>query len=265
MSSIPAAANTLRTKHNAAAGKVDRFFPVWGIDPSVNVYVSPKLPVTPEYVGGTFGMTRFIVISFVFLAFAFYELSGGADFDPEETRLARIDVPEAGDAPAVTTDVADASVAAPRPAPISEEVTRVSLNLSSVNDVLRPASTLRTQPAVQRASVPVEETAAVSEEEPVIILPSLLVDRPVITPVDFGDDSAVQTIAANPAATEVRQVTGRSVNVRGGPGTDYSVVDRLVRGDRVEVLQDPGNGWVRLRPVGGGTVGWMADFLLSEG
>ena len=63
----------------------------------------------------------------------------------------------------------------------------------------------------------------------------------------------------------MRSVTGRSVNVRGGPGTDFSVVSRMTRGDQVEVLQDPGNGWVQMRPVGGGTTGWMADFLLSNG
>ncbi len=209
-------------------------------------------------------MTRFIIVTFAFLAFVFYEMSGGADFDAEETRLARIDAPaEVTEAP-LDTDVADASVAAPARTPLPEDVTRVSLNLESVSDVLRPKPTLRTKPAVQRAVETPEEV--VSEEEPTIILPSLLVDRPVITPVDFGNNASVQTVAATPdTATEIRQVTGRSVNVRGGPGTNYSVVNRLVQGDQVEVLQDPGNGWVQLRPVGGGTVGWMADFLLSEG
>ncbi|MEO1555213.1 MAG: SH3 domain-containing protein, partial [Pseudomonadota bacterium] len=62
-----------------------------------------------------------------------------------------------------------------------------------------------------------------------------------------------------------RSVSGNSVNVRGGPGTNFSVVNRMVRGDKVEILQDPGQGWVQLRPVGGGPVGWMADFLLSDG
>ena len=211
-------------------------------------------------------MTRFIIISFVFLAFAFYELSGGADFDAEKTRLARIDAPAEVIQTSLDRDVADASVATPVSAPLPENVTRVSLNLETVNDILRPTSTLQTKPAVKRPAPTPEATEAVSEEAPTIILPSLLVDRPVITPVDFGDDSSVQTVAATPTASgEVRQVTGSSVNVRGGPGTDFSVVDRLVRGDQVEILQDPGNGWVQLRAVGGDTVGWMADFLLSEG
>ena len=207
-------------------------------------------------------MTRFIVITFAFLAFAFYEMSGGSDFDAEETRLSRIDAPAPVTSKSLDTDVADASVATPRSGTTEETVTRVALNLETVNDVLRPEPTLRTQPAVQRAAATPDD--AVSEEEPTIILPSLLVDRPVITPVDFNDDGTVQS-AAVAATRETRQVTGRSVNVRGGPGTDYGIVDRLVKGDTVEILQDPGNGWVKLRPVNGGTIGWMADFLLSEG
>ncbi|WP_415921385.1 SH3 domain-containing protein [Tateyamaria sp. SN6-1] len=208
-------------------------------------------------------MTRFIIISFAFLAFAFYELSGGADFDAEETRLARIDPPSDVQETVIETTVADASVAAPIETPLPEDVTRVALNLESVEDVLRPAPTLRTKPAVQRASATPDD--AVSEEEPTIILPSLLVDRPVITPVDFNADTTTETAGVTGDTRQLRSVTGRSVNVRGGPGTDYSVVNRLVRGDQVEILQDPGNGWVKLRPVSGGTVGWMADFLLSEG
>jgi len=43
------------------------------------------------------------------------------------------------------------------------------------------------------------------------------------------------------------------------------VVNRLILGDEVEVLQDSGDGWVQLRPLNGSPIGWMASFLLSEG
>ncbi|WP_299723031.1 SH3 domain-containing protein [uncultured Tateyamaria sp.] len=203
-------------------------------------------------------MLRFILISFAFLAFVFYEMSGGADFDAEELRLSRIDAP----AEVETTPLQRADLA-PLPQPAPENVTRVSLSLTSVNDVLRPTN-LRTQLA--KETPPIEEEVAVSEEEPVIILPSLIVDRAVITPVTFGEDDEVEQVT--PVASgdfAVRAVTGNSVNVRGGPGTNYAVVNRMVRGDKVEILQNPGDGWVQLRPVGGGPVGWMADFLLSDG
>ena len=200
-------------------------------------------------------MARFIIVSFVFMAWGFYELSGGADFDPVETRMARIDVPAA-----VEEETLDTVIAAAAPQPIPQDVTRVSLNLTSVGDVLRPAPTLRTKAAKPTPAIEAAVTEALSEAEPTIILPSLIEGTAVITPVEFGN-SAQQTSRDAP----VRSVTGNSVNVRGGPGTGYSVVNRLVRGDKVEILQDPGNGWVKLRPVSGGQIGWMADFLLSEG
>lgn len=207
-------------------------------------------------------MARLILVSFAFLAFVFYEMSGGSDFDPEETRLARIDAPIA-----IEEEALDASVVAQNSQPaLPQDVTRVALSLTSVNDVLRP-TTLRTTPA---KIIPAQETPAptgVSEEEPVIILPSLVVNRAVITPVDFGQEPREQPVAAVRAgdSLDVRSVSGNRVNVRGGPGTNFSVVNQLVRGDQVEILQSPGNGWVQLRPIDGGTVGWMADFLLNDG
>ncbi len=212
--------------------------------------------------GGMSVLTRFILVTFAFLAFAFYQMSGGADFDAQETLLARVDAPVA-----VETEKLD-PVAQAQVAPvIPENVTRVALSLTSVNDVLRPTN-LRTRQA-KRIQAP-ETPEAVSEEEPVIILPSLIVDSSAITPVLFGSQAREAEEQAQPVPVPtggfaVRAVIGNSVNVRGGPGTGYSVVNRLTRGDKVEILQNPGDGWVQLRPVGGGTVGWMAEFLLSEG
>lgn len=201
-------------------------------------------------------MLRFILISFGFLAFAFYQMSGGADFDSEKLRLSRIE------APAVVNETnLDVAATAQVLRPIPADVTRVSLDLTSVNDVLRPTN-LRTQ----AARVIPEAEVVVTEEEPLIVLPSLITDRVVITPVDFGaaDEPAPAPIAA-PNRAAIRSVTGASVNMRGGPGTSYAVIDRLLRGDKVEILQDPGAGWVQLRPVGSDTTGWIAEFLLSDG
>lgn len=208
-------------------------------------------------------MARFIFVSFVFMAWAFYEMSGGADFDPEATRLARIDAPVT-----VEEEKLETVIAAAEPAPVPENVTRVALNLTAVDEVLRPAPTLRTTPArvTPAAAEPAVEEAvaeALSEDTPTIILPSLVSDAAVITPVEFGA-TGEQRVASNDAAV-LRSVTGNRVNVRGGPGTGYSIVSRLTRGAEVEILQDPGDGWVKMRPVTGGPVGWMADFLLSEG
>jgi len=202
-------------------------------------------------------MLRFILISFGFLAFAFYQMSGGADFDSEKLRLSRIEAPAA-----VKETNLDATATAQLLQPIPADVTRVSLKLTSVDDVLRP-----TNRRTQAARVVPETQETVTEEEPVIVLPSLITDRVVITPVEFGatDEPAPEPFAAAPDRTAIRSVVGASVNMRGGPGTNYSVIDRLLRGDKVEILQDPGAGWVQLRPVGSDTTGWIAKFLLSDG
>ncbi|MEM6760647.1 MAG: SH3 domain-containing protein [Pseudomonadota bacterium] len=199
-------------------------------------------------------MTRFILITFLFLGFAFYEMSGGSEFDAEATRLSRVDPgPE-------TAAPAKVAVASPAPsvAALPENVSRIKLDLTSVEDVLRPGQR-RAEPVVAATSV----AAAVETAAKIEVLPSLLIDQAVIKPVDFGAEP--EPVVTNAVPNQVRQVTGSAVNVRGGPGTEYSVVNRLVRGDEVEVLQDPGNGWIQLRPVDGGPVGWMAAFLLSQG
>lgn len=202
-------------------------------------------------------MARFIIVTFAFMGWAFYEMSGGSDFDAIETRMARIDMPVE-----VEEKSLDPVVAKVAPPVLPENVTRVALSLTSVNDVLRPEPKLVTTPARETQAVIEDAVAeAVSEEPPTIILPSLVQNEIVFTPVDFSDDAEV----AADADRALRAVTGNRVNVRGGPGTGYSVVNRLVRGDQVEILQDPGDGWVKLRPAEGGTVGWVATFLLSEG
>lgn len=202
-------------------------------------------------------MTRFVLLTFVFLAFAFYELSGGTEFDSEQLRLSRVEAPAETDA----TDVKD-----PATAVATQDVTRVALSLTSVSDV-QPSATPRTAPV----SVVPDAKPILSEAPPAVLLPSLIVDRTEISPVDFGrtdevfsDPQPEETIAADPSIFDVRSISGSSVNVRGGPGTGFAVVNRLERGDLVEILQNPGSGWVQLRPLDGGPVGWMAEFLLSD-
>lgn len=213
-------------------------------------------------------MFRFILVSLGFLGWAFYEMSGGSDFDPVATRMARIEpVAETPfDAPAENSNqvvLASASGDVVDTDPFENEaVTRVSLNLTSLQDaldqsgdaaVVTPAVT-----AVDPAVVPTNVAITTASADTPAIIPSLIVQ----------DDTATAT--ASPAALvseiglDIRTVSGNRVNVRGGPSTNFSVVSKLVRGDAVEILEDNGNGWVKMRSVLTGEEGWMADFLLSE-
>ncbi len=199
-------------------------------------------------------MKRFIFLSFGFLGLAFYELSGGSDFDPIAARNEAVLARSGVDLGADSTGDSARQLAQAQAAP---EVTQVSLNLTSLGDVLDRKADLTEAPL--QVIAPAAEVASV-------------------TPVTFsGNDEAVipslifpgRTSTASPSELgqrqDVRSVAADRANMRGGPGTRFDVVTQLERNTRVEVLQDDGSGWVKLRPADGGPEGWIADFLLTGG
>lgn len=108
----------------------------------------------------------------------------------------------------------------------------------------KPAPVVKPQP----------QTSTVSDQTvQVAFTPTTRVVAPVVQPV------------AQPSlepAGDVRYVSGRSVNVRGGPSTQDDVVGKLVRGDAVRVVFVEDNGWARVRVEGDGVDGYMSlDFL----
>jgi hypothetical protein len=74
-----------------------------------------------------------------------------------------------------------------------------------------------------------------------------------------ADDGRVQAYGDG----DFRRVTGNSVNMRSGPGTDYQRLGSLSKGTEIMVLEEPGNGWVMLEVVSTGETGWMADWLIT--
>lgn len=203
-------------------------------------------------------MVRFIVLTFGFLGWAFYEMSGGADFDAEALRMSRIDADQIAPVTATTpktllaeVDTSDTGTA---------EVTRVALNLTTTRDIVAPAKPLPTAPAPAKFDGAVLSTASLeTPETPEIILPSLI---PAAEPE--AQTTAELLVDEDNGLLDVRAVSGSRVNMRDGPGTYYDVVSNLTRGTLVEILQDPGNGWVKLRPMDGGPEGWMAASLLTN-
>lgn len=73
-----------------------------------------------------------------------------------------------------------------------------------------------------------------------------------------------EVAVAEPAPVDLRAVVAERVNMRAGPGTTYAVIDKLGRGDTVEVIEAGDNGWVRLRIPESGIEGWMAARLLAS-
>jgi multidrug resistance efflux pump len=81
------------------------------------------------------------------------------------------------------------------------------------------------------------------------------------TPVKAGPTS---TIGPTPTATEVpppvqAEVIAWGLNVRSGPGVNYSVIATLSMGDIVPVIDlDPNTGWLQVRLLDGEKIGWIS-------
>lgn len=195
-------------------------------------------------------MNKYIVIAFAFLGVWFYEASGGSKFEPGENSLSVF---------------ADPKPIKPRVEPRQEMVARADTT-APITEVL-PA----------RASTEVEAEAA----DPTAGLTFVSMDVPLFEPqvVELETDSVANAEpTSEPVAVDVaeapepqvlepvrdlRFVDGDRVNMRGGPGTDYAVVGKLLRNDLVEVLKDDGSGWLHLRDTATGIEGWMADWLVT--
>lgn len=84
-----------------------------------------------------------------------------------------------------------------------------------------------------------------------------------ISPIQLVSPQKLAITAPN---AEYRLVTGGSVNLRQGPGTNHAVATKLSRGAEVEILDETAAGWVKLRSLQGGNIGWMSgNFLGSAG
>ena len=189
-------------------------------------------------------MSKFIVGTFLILGWTFYVLSGGADFVPEERAVAE----------AESIIVEEMEVATVEPvAEVAAEPEAEFLVTRADTSVLLDLSTAElTQPAVDS----VDETVVVVEDE-------VVEDQPAVEAVlasiieEAVEEAPVQDL-------DIRTVAGSRVNMRSGPGTNYAVLDTLDGGTEAEVLEVDATGWARIRLQDTGTIGWMAERLLSE-
>ena len=170
-------------------------------------------------------MKRVILVTFFFLAVAFYEMSGGSTFVPEQ-RAAMAEAPP-------------------------ETVTRAeTTTLAALTQVEEPA-------LAETLTVPL--IAPQLAEAPVVETP--VADAAV---VDAVVDAVVEQVATA-GTIDLRQVTAARVNVREGPGTDYAVMDQLVQGTQTEVLEIDSDGWAHVRVIDSGLLGWVsAEYLAAE-
>lgn len=72
-------------------------------------------------------------------------------------------------------------------------------------------------------------------------------------------------VAATAAHAQTRYVDDELIiTLRTGPSNNNAIIRTLESGERVEVLEDNGEGYSRVRVVGDGSEGWVLNQYLSE-
>ncbi|MDK3072116.1 SH3 domain-containing protein [Sedimentitalea sp. JM2-8] len=216
---------------------------------------------------------RLIVSSFAILAAVFYELSGGADFQPPEPPepVARV---ETRPSPTSLPDLA-------RPAtrtPLAQSRERIAARRVADQVAEKPAAVETVPPAASESRGAAQVRSSLSQG--LTLLPaadrngsmqlvSLELGASGLRQAPPKADSAEETTAVprtDPlpdTEKDLREVTGTRVNMRDGPGTIYPVVARLDIGHKVEILSDSGTGWLRLRILPEQQLGWISSSLIS--
>lgn len=205
-------------------------------------------------------MTRFIIATFLLLGWVFFELSGGTDFTPRSA---------IGPAPALQ-DRARAMTSEPAApaAPAGIAATTRIPPLAPIRAQTEPAGAAPLSADLSQR----HPAGIVPQTAPGVPLTLASLQRsgePFATPLDEGLDGPAAAPApisapiSAPPPAGIRRIAGSRVNMRAGPGTTYAVLTSLARGDEVEILGDPGGGWLKLRALPAGRTGWIAARLVE--
>jgi|29_taG_2_1085357.scaffolds.fasta_scaffold02163_2 hypothetical protein len=224
-------------------------------------------------------MSRFVFVSFAFLGWGFYELSGGADFTPPERPV---------------TEIAEA------PTPVTNRGSQNGITVSATSLVTRTMIEARHKDLVrarveERQSPPVlapqdqdgEAHEAAPPASASLFTAGLRAGGLQLASLEAGlggglqsdwreDDAPIAAIrqpglaedtaaGQSPAAeNDIRSIRASRVNMRQGPGTAYPIITRLLAGDEVIVIDDNGSGWLHLRTTDDEHFGWIAASLVSK-
>lgn len=198
-------------------------------------------------------MWRFILISFVVLGWGFYELSGGADYEPAPNSLQARGAP-ARPAPEPKPRVSD------RPSPTLAEV-------AATMDGLRHAETEARELSVTLAATRLDGAGIIAAEasRPKAELLTLALPEPA-RPGDAAIATALAAALGRPATdpAQLRWVRDGLADLRDGPGPRFDTIAQIAKGTEVAVLEAAGNGWVKVRVSDDNQTGWVAEWLLVK-
>lgn len=216
-------------------------------------------------------MTRLFIGTFAVLGLAFYVMSDGPDFEPRGVRSAAPErvatatkpapeplVPVKSDQLVTRSAIRLVKPSAPAPEPVPEEISEEDTKalLAQVAVGLNSDLSLFDD---QEATFTV-----VNDDEPTFTLASLE-QGATLQQVPLTDESEVaETPLVEEPQKDIREVSGTRVNMRDGPGTIYPVITKVSIGKKVEVLDDPGTGWLRLRVLPEQQIGWISASLVRK-
>ena len=231
-------------------------------------------------------MWRFILVTFAFLGFAFWEMSGGADYAPHDNSIqaqANTPEPETTEPETTIAEVQPAEPAEPEviDPPKQDKPERFQITLASLSDMSEAGSaqeTARTERVEDKARFLTQS----SEEDNAVLAAleeggeaadevkkhwpgaiELFEHQASQAKLREQAEAAARTARAGTTGGDIRYVTATSANMRGGPGTDFARVGNLGEGAEVAVLGTSANGWLELEVLDTGETGWMADWLVS--
>ncbi len=140
---------------------------------------------------------------------------------------------------------------------------RFGLSASKVAPLAPPAVIAET---VQQAAVEAAVATVVNPAPTPIKKISFAPAEPVMVPQAAAIKTVKVVAQPTPDAARILFVAAKSVNVREGPGKDFGVVSRLVRGEAVLVVSsgEGPDGWSLIRIEGDGVEGYIASRLLAE-
>jgi hypothetical protein len=183
-------------------------------------------------------VNRFVFVSFIFMGWAYYELSGGGDFVAESW-------------PDASETVADARIStSSEPAAEGTDQTAEAIAALTVATVATPdVATAETE-------------VAQSDVDPALGDPTEGQAEPTF--VSLVAPGATAPAATETAAGNFRSVDANRLNVRQGPSTTDGVVGQITRGEIVAVLEETSDGWSLISIEGDGIQGWVASRFLVQ-
>ncbi len=172
-------------------------------------------------------MKSYVWLTFAFMGWGYYEMSGGTDFVPVELQVA--------------------GAQSQSPEIVARADTSTLLSVSSSNTVAQ--SEVLDAPDVSNSEVlrAVAQAMALDTVDPAAVAVAIPVAETVVEP-----------------ELDIREVAGSRVNMRMGPGIGFDVITTLDSGTKLEVLEVDADGWANVSTVDRGIEGWMAERLLTD-